>query len=114
LAPRRAERPTIVQIALRFHSPFVPRILESSRNPRSPQPCPEDPQQNFTATVTETLYGSLRPNDQLDTVTPFLIFRAMEDCMRVVLFLDRRPRQYDFLYSTPPSLLLPFPYPAST
>ena len=38
LAPRRAERCTIVQSALRFHSPFFPLVFESLRNPRSPQP----------------------------------------------------------------------------
>jgi hypothetical protein len=38
LAARRAERCTIVQSALRFYPPFFPRIFESLRNPRSPQP----------------------------------------------------------------------------
>jgi hypothetical protein len=60
----------------------------------------EDSQHNFSATVIQSLYGSLRPNDRVDRLSPFLtFFRPMEDGMRVVLFLDRRPRQYDFLHS---------------
>ncbi len=60
----------------------------------------EDAEHKFTATVIEALYGSLQPNDRLDTLTPFLIyFRPMENRMTVVLFLDRRPHQYDFLHS---------------
>jgi hypothetical protein len=60
----------------------------------------EGAEHKFTATVTETLYGSLQPNDRLDTLTPFLIyFQPMEHRMSVVLFLDRRPHQYDFLHS---------------
>lgn len=60
----------------------------------------EDGPHKFTASVTETLRGSLRPSDRLDTLSPFLTyFRPMEDGMRLVLFLDRRPRQYDFLHS---------------
>jgi hypothetical protein len=60
----------------------------------------EDGQHQFTAAVTETLYGELRPNERLDKLTPFLTyFRPMEDRMRVILFLDRRPHQYDFLHA---------------
>ena len=56
----------------------------------------EDAQQRFTAAVTETLYGALRPNERLDKLTPFLThFRPMEDRMRVILFLDRRPHPYE-------------------
>jgi hypothetical protein len=58
----------------------------------------EDAERKFTATVAETLYGSLQPNDRLDTLTPFLI-PACGNRMTVVLFLDRRPHQYDFLHS---------------
>ena len=60
----------------------------------------EDLQHKFTATVTETLYGSLNPGEKLDTLTPFLtFFDPMKDGMRVVLFLDRRPHKYDFFHS---------------
>jgi hypothetical protein len=59
----------------------------------------EDRQHQFTATVTETLYGALHPGDKLTTLTPFLtFFSPMQDGMRVILFLDSRPHQYDFLY----------------
>jgi hypothetical protein len=59
----------------------------------------EDPQHQFTATVTETLYGRLHPGDKLFTLTPFLtFFSPMQDGMRVILFLDSRPQHYDFLY----------------
>jgi hypothetical protein len=60
----------------------------------------EDSKKQFTATVIETLYGSLHPGDKLDKLTPFLtFFDPMKDGMRVVLFLDRRPHTYDFLHS---------------
>jgi hypothetical protein len=60
----------------------------------------EDSKHEFTAAVTETLYGSLHQGDKLDTLTPFLtFFDPMKDGMRVVLFLDRRPHKYGFLYS---------------
>ena len=60
----------------------------------------EDKDHKFTATVTESLYGSVRPGDKLDTLTPFLqFFDPMKDGMRVVLFLDRRPKKYNFLFS---------------
>lgn len=60
----------------------------------------EDPQHQFTATVTETLYGSLHPGDRLTTLTPFLtFFSPMQEGMRVILFLDSRPQHYDFLYA---------------
>jgi hypothetical protein len=52
-----------------------------------------DAPQRFTATVTESLYGSLRPGEKLATLSDFLMFFApMEDEQRVILFLDRRPR----------------------
>jgi hypothetical protein len=71
------------------------------QNPGSPAiPPKEDPERKFTATVTETLYGSLQPGERLDTLSPFLMFfRPMEDGIRVILFLDRRPHQYDFFHS---------------
>ena len=54
-------------------------------------------QQEFTATVADVLYGSLKSGDRLETLSPFLrFFRPMEDGQRVILFLDRRPRQRDF------------------
>lgn len=53
--------------------------------------------QQFTATVADILYGSLEPRDRLETLTPFLsFFRPMENGQRVILFLDRRPRQRNF------------------
>lgn len=59
----------------------------------------KDTQGNFTATVTESLYGSLQPGVKLDALTPFLtFFQPMDDGQRVILFLDRRPHQYDFLH----------------
>jgi hypothetical protein len=60
----------------------------------------EDSQHQFTATVTETLYGALHPGDKLNTLTPFLtFFSPMQDGMHVILFLDSRPKHYDFLYT---------------
>jgi hypothetical protein len=60
----------------------------------------EDSKQQFTATVVETLYGSLHSGNKLDTLTPFLTyFYPMKDGMRVVLFLDRRQHTYDFIHS---------------
>jgi hypothetical protein len=61
----------------------------------------ETPDHKLVATVTETLYGAILPGDKLDTLTGFLkpFFNPMKDGMRVVLFLDRRPQKYDFLYS---------------
>lgn len=54
---------------------------------------------NFTATVAEALFGSLQPGAQLDKLTPFLMFfQPLDDGQKVILFLDRRPRQYDFLH----------------
>jgi hypothetical protein len=59
----------------------------------------EDAQKAFAATVIETLFGSLRPNDRIEKLSPFLsFFNPMENGMKVVLFLDRRPRQYDFFH----------------
>lgn len=59
----------------------------------------KDAHGNFTVTVTETLYGSLQPGAKLDTLTPFLMFfQPLDDGQKVVLFLDRRPHQYDFLH----------------
>ncbi len=60
----------------------------------------ESADHKFTATVVESLYGAVKPGDHLDTLTPFLsFFRPMESGIRVVLFLDRRPHQYDFFNS---------------
>jgi hypothetical protein len=59
----------------------------------------KDAQGNFTATVTEALYGSLHPGEKLDALTPFLMFfQPLNDGQKVILFLDRRPRQYDFFH----------------
>jgi hypothetical protein len=72
----------------------------------------QDAQHKFTATVTEPLYGSLQANDRIEGLTPFLgFFQPMEDGMKAVLFLDRRPRHYDFFnaeaakapFAVPPS-----------
>jgi len=60
----------------------------------------EDSKQQFTATVVETLHGSLHSGDKLDNLTPFLTyFYPMKDGMRVVLFLDRHAHTYDFIHS---------------
>jgi hypothetical protein len=59
----------------------------------------KDSRGNFTATVTEVLYGSLDLGAKLDTLTPFLMFfRPLDNGQKVILFLDRRPRQYDFFH----------------
>jgi hypothetical protein len=59
----------------------------------------KDAKGNFTATVTEDLYGSLQAGAKLDALTPFLMFfQPLNDRQRVILFLDRRPRQYDFFH----------------
>jgi hypothetical protein len=59
----------------------------------------KDAQGNLAATVTETLYGSLRPGKKLDALTPFLMFfQPLDDGQKVILFLDQRPHQYDFLH----------------
>ena len=72
----------------------------------------ENPPHSFTATVTEVLYGSLHPGDKLDSLGEFLtFFRPMKDGMHVVLFLDRRPRKYDFIYASMSKL--PFAIPPS-
>jgi len=72
----------------------------------------KDAQGKFTATVAETLYGSLRPGQKLDSLTPFLtFFQPLNDGQKVILFLDGRPHQYDFFhqdaarspYAVPPS-----------
>jgi hypothetical protein len=58
-----------------------------------------DRQHTFIATVSETLHGSIKPGERLETLTPFLsFFYPMKDGLRVILFLDRRPIKYDFLY----------------
>jgi hypothetical protein len=59
----------------------------------------KDTRGNFTATVTEALYGSLQPGVKLDALTPFLtFFQPLNDGQKVILFLDRRPHQYDFFH----------------
>jgi hypothetical protein len=59
----------------------------------------KDAHGNFTAIVTEVLYGSLRPGGKLDALTPFLtFFQPLNDGQKVILFLDRRPRKYDFFH----------------
>src|SRR5437899_2183858 len=52
----------------------------------------KDARGNFTATVTEALYGSLQPDVKLDALTPFLMFfQPLNDGQKVILFLDRHP-----------------------
>ncbi len=59
-----------------------------------------DKDHKFKANVTESLYGSVHPGDTLDTLTGFLTyFEPMKEGMRVILFLDRRPKKYDFIHS---------------
>jgi len=59
----------------------------------------KDTRGDFTATVTEALYGSLHPGEKLDALTPFLtFFQPLNAGQKVILFLDRRPRQYDFFH----------------
>lgn len=67
--------------------------------------------QRFTATVSDTLYGTLKSGDKLETLSPFLeLFQPMKDGQRVILFLDRRPRPPDFFHpeaSRSPFAVLP-------
>src|SRR5690242_6769576 len=50
----------------------------------------KDSNSNFTATVTENLYGSLPVGAKLEALTPFLtFFRPLNDGQKVILFLDR-------------------------
>jgi hypothetical protein len=54
---------------------------------------------DFTATVRETLYGTLQPGTKLATLTPFLTFYTpLGDAQKVILFLDRRPHLYDYFH----------------
>jgi hypothetical protein len=59
----------------------------------------KDSHGSFTATVTEPLFGSLRPGAKLDAVTPFLtFFQPLNDGQKVILFIARRPHQYGFFH----------------
>jgi hypothetical protein len=59
----------------------------------------KDARGNFTATVTECLYGAIPVGQKLDTLTPFfMFFDPLNDGQRAILFLDRRPHQYDFFH----------------
>jgi hypothetical protein len=59
----------------------------------------KDSHGSFTATVTEPLFGFLRPGAKLDALTPFLtFFQPLNDGQKVILFLDRRPHQYGFFH----------------
>jgi hypothetical protein len=59
----------------------------------------KDTSGNFTATVTEGLYGSLQSGEKLGALTPFLMFfQPLNDGQKVILFLDRRHHQYDFFH----------------
>ncbi len=59
----------------------------------------KDAKGTFTATVREPLYGSLQVGVKLGALTPFLVFfQPLNDGQKVILFLDRRPRQYDFFH----------------
>jgi len=59
----------------------------------------KDANGNFTATVTEALYGALQPGEKLEALTPFLMFfQPLNDGQKVILFLDRRPHKYDFFH----------------
>jgi hypothetical protein len=67
--------------------------------------------ERLTATVTDVLYGALRPGDVLDKLSSSLrFFRPMNDGQRVVLFLSRRPRKstiFDPGSSVSPFALVP-------
>ena len=72
----------------------------------------KDTNGNFTATVKVGLYGSLQPGVKLDALTPFLMFfQPLNDGQKVILFLDRRPRQYDFFHQD--AAKAPFAVPPS-
>lgn len=59
----------------------------------------KDAHGNFAATVMETMYGSLRPGEKLDALTPFLmLYQPLNDGQKAILFLDGRHRQYDFFH----------------
>jgi hypothetical protein len=60
----------------------------------------EDEAHNFSATVSESLYGATRPGDRINGLAPFLaFFWPLKSGMTVVLFLDRRPHEYDFIHN---------------
>jgi hypothetical protein len=53
-----------------------------------------DAQKRMTASVTEVLFGGLKPGDALDNLSLFLtFFLPMDDGQHMILFLDRRPRK---------------------
>jgi len=71
-----------------------------------------DSKRRFTAAITESLYGTLRPGDTLDTLSDFLgFFQPMENGQRAILFLDRRSHPASFLY--PEASKSPFAVPPS-
>src|SRR5262249_40303812 len=53
-----------------------------------------DSQKRMTASVTDVLFGGLKPGDVLDKLSLFLsFFQPMDDGQKMILFLDRRPRK---------------------
>lgn len=79
-----------------------------------------DGKASISATVLETLSGSLRPGDRITDLSPFLgpFFTPLSDGAKAVLFLDGRPRPPSIFsdanrakYAVPPSgLYLIDPY----
>jgi hypothetical protein len=51
-----------------------------------------DSQKHMVVSVTDVLYGGLKPGDAVDT-GPLTLFQPMDNGQRIVLFLDRRPRK---------------------
>lgn len=71
-----------------------------------------DGKADISATVIETLSGTLKPGDRITDLNPFLgpFFKPLPDGAKVVLFLDSRPRARSFFsdanrakYAVPPS-----------
>ena len=68
-------------------------------------------QSRFVATVADSLYGPLRPGENLETLSESLnFFQPMNDGQEVILFLDRRPHKTSSLFpeaSKSPFALVP-------
>ncbi len=90
LAPRR------VRGALRFHSPFFPRIFESLRNPRSLQP-PKPICQRFVNFSSRQMSASLiPPEDSIRVPIPLLSHLASRGSLRMWRHSDFRSANHGF------------------